>query len=239
MGMSSAFATTRWSLVADAASPDPEARRAALGEFARLYQAPCEAWLRSRRGFGREQAEEIAQDFLVEVVLKRGLLSNADPASGPLRARVLRALRNHSTDILRRGAARERHESKSAERAADAGGDWGNDGAFDIEWAGAQLQEALSRVEARAAGSGRLRDWRAFERHVLFPAVYDTRRKELADLAREVGLADAARASVVIREMRMQVLRALDQVVTETARDPEDVRAELAHVREILGLDAE
>jgi hypothetical protein len=234
MALSSSFATTRWSLVADAASLDPEARRAALGEFARLYAAPCESWLRAR-GVGRERAEEAVQSFLVHVVLERGLLANAEPGAGPLRARVLRALRNHATDLFRRGAARERHEARAAELAAESGGEE----SFDAEWAGAQLQEALTRVHARAAAAGRGRDWRAFELHVLFPAVYGTQRRQLADLAREVGIADAARASVVIREIRMLVLRALDEVVTETARDPADVQAELAYIREVLGLDSE
>lgn len=234
MGMSSAFATTRWSLVADAAGLDPEVRRAALGEFARLYRAPCEAWLRTR-GIGRERSEEIVQSFLVEVVIERGLLANAEAGAGPLRARVLRALRNHATDNFRRGAARERHEARAAGLASESD----DDRSFDAEWAGAQLQEALIRVQARAMGAGRERDWRAFERHVLLPEVYGTRRTRLAVLAREVGIADAARASVVIREIRMLVLRALDEVVTETAREPADVQAELAHIREILGLDEE
>lgn len=248
MGLSSAFATTRWSLVADAAGRDPDARRAALGEFARLYRAPCEAWLRLR-GVDRERAEETVQNFLVDVVLKRGLLAKVEPGAGPLRARVLHALRNHATDLFRRGAARGRHEVRAAEsvHAAESArearsamsGDGAFDDSFDAAWASAQLQEALARGHARAMQAGRGRDWRAFERHVLLPAVHGTRKPLLADLAREVGIADAARVSVVIREIRMLVLRALDEVVTETARDPGDVQAERAHIRAILGVGRE
>jgi hypothetical protein len=242
MGLSSAFATTRWSLVADAAGRDPDARRAALGEFARLYRAPCEAWLRLR-GVDRERAEETVQNFLVDVVLERGLLAKVEPGAGPLRARVLHALRNHATDLFRRRAARGRHEVCAAEWVRDAGtamsGGGASDDSFDAAWASAQLQEALARGHARAMQAGRGRDWRAFERHVLLPAVHGTRKPLLADLAREVGIADAARVSVVIREIRMLVLRALDEVVTETARDPGDVQAERAHIRAILGVGRE
>lgn len=242
MGLSSAFATTRWSLVAHAAGRDPDARRAALGEFARLYRAPCEAWLRLR-GVDRERAEETVQNFLVDVVLERGLLAKVEPGAGPLRARVLHALRNHATDLFRRGATRGRHEVRAAESARDAGtamsGGGASDDSFDAAWASAQLQEALARGHARAMQAGRGRDWRAFERHVLLPAVHGTRKPLLADLAREVGIADAARVSVVIREIRMLVLRAFDEVVTETARDPGDVQAERAHIRAILGVGRE
>ena len=232
MGLSSAFATTRWSIVEAATSDDADARQVALNEFARCYQMPCEAWLRSR-GLSFDRAEEVVQNFMVEVVLHRGLLNTAQRGQGALRRLVLHALRNHATDLARRGVARDRHEAVAAEGADAVASD--SDPAFDMPWARAQLQEAVERVRRRSMGGRHEPAWRAFEQRVLMPAVYGTREPTQEEVARSVGLVDAARASVLVREMRVRVLRALEEVVTETARNPAEVEAELAHVRACLG----
>lgn len=231
MGLSASFATTRWSIVEAATSDDDEARKFAQDEFARCYRPPCEAWLRSK-GWRFNESEEIVQSFLVEVVLHRGLLGTAQRGQGALRRLVLHALRNHATDLARRGVTRSRHEAIAAEPSCTGTGD--TDPAFDLPWARAQLQEAVERVRRRAMGTRHERAWRAFEIRVLLPAVHGTREPSHEDVARRAGLADAARAAVLVREMRMKVLRALEEVVSETARNPADVEAELAHVRACL-----
>ena len=237
MDLSSSFATTRWSMVEAAASDDTAARQRALGEFARCYRMPCEEWLR-RKGWQPEQAEETVQNFMVEVVLHRGLLTTARRGEGALRRLVLHALRNHATDLARRGAARDRHEAIAADALlVDAAGNatTESDPAFDTPWARAQLQEAVERVRERSLGTRHERAWRAFELRILLPAVHGLREPSYADVARAAGLSDAARATVLVREMRMKILRALEEVVSETASHPADVEEELAHVRACLG----
>jgi len=230
---SSTFATTRWSIVEAAASDDPGARDRALAEFSRCYRAPCEAWLRAS-GFGRDHAEEIVQSFFVEVVIGRALLASADRGQGSLRSLVLRALGNHRTDHLRRESTRHRHELQAGTGRTASQSDAEADHAFDLAWASAQLAEAIERVRRSSMGTQREAAWRAFERNILLPAIHGTARLPLADLAREAGIADAPRASVLLGEMRRRVLRTLEQVVTETAVRREDIEAELALVRRCL-----
>lgn len=218
-------------MVEAATSDDPADRRRALDEFARCYRMPCEEWLR-RRGWTRDQAEEAVQSFLVEVVLQRGLLGTAQRGQGSLRRLIRRALRNHAIDLARRGTARDRHELLAAAELQDGAAE--ADPAFDTLWARAQLLEAVERVRTRSAGTKHARAWQAFERRILFPAVHGTRKPPYDEVARATGLVDADRATVLVREMRMKVLSALQQVVSETARSPEDVEAELAHVKACL-----
>jgi hypothetical protein len=224
-------------MVEAAASDDLDARRAALDAFTRQYTAPCVSWLRAN-GCGAEQAEETTQNFLVEVVINRQLLSNARRVSGPLRALVLRALRNHATDLARRRSARDRHEAAAAAQQAaesEAEQSYQPDLGFDADWARAQLEEAIARGCSRALALGKHSAWRAFELRVLHPAVHGRLEPEYDEVAREAGLIDAARARVLVREMRMLVLSALDEVVSETAREPAEVEAEIAYIRECLG----
>jgi hypothetical protein len=223
-------------MIEAAASDDPSNRQRALNEFAHCYRRPCEEWLR-KNGWSFEHAEEAVQSFLVEVVLERGLLGAARPAQGSLRRLVQHALRNHAIDLHRRSAARDRHELRAT--ASNSGQDDEKsaseiDAAFDALWARAQLTAAIERVRNRLVGTPNERAWHAFELRILLPAVHATRVPSYEEVARTAGIAGAARATVLVREIRMKVLRALQEVVSETARNPEDVETELRHVNACL-----
>lgn len=228
---STSFATTCWSMVDAATGDDPAERKRALDEFMRLYRSPCEAWLRAR-GDGADRAEETVQDFLYRVVFERGLLATAERGRS-LRALVIRALQNHRTDLFRREKTRRRHEEAAA-GGCDAVDDTTAERAFDLEWARAQLAEAVDRTRRKSLGTRHEAAWRCFERRLLFPAIHGTQRPGYEAVAREFGIPGADRATVLVREMRLRVLRALEQVVTELARDPSEVEAELRYIRECL-----
>lgn len=210
---------------------DPAERKRALDEFMRLYRSPCEAWLRAR-GDGADRAEETVQDFLHRVVIERGLLATAERGRS-LRALVIRALRNHRTDLFRREKSRRRHEEVAA-GGRDTVDDSTAARAFDLEWARTQLAEAVDRTRRKSLGSKHADAWRCFERRLLFPAIHGTNRPDYESVAREFGIPGADRARVLVRETRERVLRALEQVVTESARDPSEVEAELRHLRQCL-----
>ncbi len=245
MPRSKGFVTTRWSLVEAATGSDPVASREALDKIVRLYQIPCEEWLRSK-GFGAEQAEEICQSFMCDVVLQRELLSGAGQSGVPLRARVKRALGNHATDCARRSGARDRHETRAAQEATQSGpatrngtatrsnGTVDAERSFDKGWARAQLAEAIARLRASSLESRHTVAWRAFELRVLIPAMHGRMAPAYEVIAREIGVVDAARAAVLVQEMRMRALRSLDQVISETASDPAEVKAELEWITECL-----
>jgi len=228
---STSFVTTRWSMVEAATGDDPVERQRGLDEFTRLYRSPCEAWLRAR-GDGADRAEETVQDFLYRVIFERGLLATAERGRS-LRALVIRALQNHRTDLFRRETTQRRHEEAAA-AGRDAIEESAAERAFDLEWARTQLAEAVERTRRKSLGSKHDAAWRCFERRVLLPAIQGTRRPGYEAVAREFGIPGADRATVLVREMRMKVLAALQQVVSETARSPEDVEAELAHVKACL-----
>ena len=83
------FLTTQWGLVIAASADDAEAR-AALEELYRLYCYPVYAFIR-RRGHGRQDAQDLTQDFFVHL-LERGTLGRADSQRGRFRSFLLGAL---------------------------------------------------------------------------------------------------------------------------------------------------
>lgn len=212
-------------------------RRDALNALARIYRPACMALLLDR-GFRSERADEVTQGFFTDVVLARKLLEGAAPHKGRLRSLIRRALENYALDAIRRSTARAHHEEQAARAADDAaktGGTVGDAGSrFDAEWARAQLSEALARTRSRSATEAQRQGWALFERLVLFPAVYGTERPEMRDAVRETGTPDAARGHVLLRETRMRVLQALEEVVSETIDHPGDFAGEIAYIRKLL-----
>jgi hypothetical protein len=70
------FRTTQWGLVVTAPAEGAEEARAALEELYRLYCYPVYAFIR-RRGHGRQDAQDLTQDFFLHL-LEKGTLARAD-----------------------------------------------------------------------------------------------------------------------------------------------------------------
>ncbi|PYI72634.1 MAG: hypothetical protein DMF08_05710 [Verrucomicrobia bacterium] len=88
------FVTTRWSLIFSGAglgSGDLEMRQA-LAELCQIYWRPIFLFI-ARRGYSREDAEDLTQDFFVRI-LKADWLQKADPARGRFRSLLLKSLQN-------------------------------------------------------------------------------------------------------------------------------------------------
>lgn len=246
MTVSNRFERTPWTIIARASAGDDAVRRQALHAFTRMYRPACEAFVgawwknaASQHRISAELADEITQGFFVDVVLGRELLATASPEKGRLRTLLCRALENYTRDQWRRHMAREKHESQAARTngASDQANGRGTHDAirnFDAAWARAQLTEALARTRERCLTESQRQGWALFERLVLLPAVYGTERPEMRDAVRETGTPDAARGHVLLRETRMRVLQALEEVVSETIDHPGDFAGEIAYIRKLL-----
>src|SRR5512136_1800489 len=87
-----AFATTLWSVVAAAGQASDSAAQPALEQLCRNYWYPLYAHVR-RRGYSREDAEDLTQAFFTRL-LTRQSLSVADPSRGRFRCFLLAGLNN-------------------------------------------------------------------------------------------------------------------------------------------------
>ena len=115
------FATTRWTVVLQAAREDPGGQRPALAELYQQYQQPLYVVARVR-GLSHEDTVDALHDFFCEL-LDGNMLAAADQQRGRFRAFLLTAWRRFLTDIYRRGAALKRggeHQRVSIHVVADA-----------------------------------------------------------------------------------------------------------------------
>ena len=199
------FDTTRWSVVRRAGASDDEGSAdAALDSLCRTYWPAVVAYLR-RRGYGREEARDLAQAFFATLV-EKDWISRADSERGSFRAFLV--------TLLRRFAANEAEAAQALKRGGgerfvflDAGDDGAIDApddaatpdeAFDRAWVRALLDGVLARLqeEYRTAGQGA-----RFEQlvHHLVPG---EKPPPFAAMAEELGLAEASCRVAVFRARR-------------------------------------
>lgn len=231
------FKTTHWSIVI-AATADSKL----LEDLLARYWGPIYAYIR-RSGYPREQAADLAQEFVAQVVLERGLIERADPERGRFRTFIKSALRNFLIDQHRRSTARGRapaggapvitgmdlEDLEPAEHEEPAS-------AFDRQWATTLLDLALKRVEQDCAASGQEVHWAAFKSAIIDPAVRHSTPARLEDLAAQLGVSSADRISSMIQTVRRKFKRVLRDVVAETLAEPGHTEDELNELRRFLTL---
>lgn len=230
------FRTTSWSLILDASS-DP----ASLDELLRLYWGPMYAYIR-RTGRSREEAADLAQEFVTQRFVAGTLLDRADPERGRFRTLVKASLRNFLIDQDRRRRAQRRSPSESVRalgfsleeiepRADDEPG-----AAFDRQWATTLLSIAIERVQADCVESGQAKHWEAFDRAVVQPALGRIGAIAMAELATELGEASADRVSSMIQTVRRKFRRTMRVLIENTVADPAWAAEEASELRAFLRL---
>ena len=106
VGGRSHFLTTQLGLVAASSAEEAAQARAALAELYRLYCYPVYAFIR-RRGYGRQDAQDLTQDFFVHL-LEKSTLGRADPLRGRFRNFLLGTLEYFLANAAERASAAKR-----------------------------------------------------------------------------------------------------------------------------------
>src|SRR5262245_29597621 len=100
------FSTTHWSVVLAANQNDSLAARDALAKLCQTYWYPLYAYVR-RRGYCREDAEDLTQGFFA-TVLQKNYLNRADRQRGKFRTFLLSSLDNFLNNEWDRAKAKKR-----------------------------------------------------------------------------------------------------------------------------------
>src|SRR5215471_3232056 len=162
----SLFASTRWSVVYQAADSQTSSEHAlsALSELCQIYWRPIYLFLR-RQGYPFDEAEDLTQGFFAHLIENR-TYARASSEKGRFRAFLLGALKYFVADARKREHAQKRGggvvllpldhaaiadaEARAAECAC-----WDADRIYEREWAAALLRQALKRLAEESALGGR------------------------------------------------------------------------------------
>ena len=215
---------------------EPRAREA-LAELCRIYWPPVYGYLR-RRGYGRDDAQDLTQSFFQHIV-ENETLRRASREKGRFRSFLLGALklcladeqaRRHS---LKRGggiqfistdelAAEELHLLRATDGIEPAE-------SLDARWAGVILERALAQVRAAFSENGQAE---MFETLSPFLA---GEKPDLSyqDVAKRMSLGLGA-VKTHIHRLRRQFATAVRHEVMQTVSAPHEVDEELRQLRAVF-----
>jgi RNA polymerase sigma-70 factor (ECF subfamily) len=231
------FQTTSWTLVVRARSSRDDLER-----LLAVYWSPVYAYLR-RQGQSAQDAADLTQGFLTEVVLKRDLIGQADPERGRFRSFLLKALKNFVVDEYRREAGRNGGrptafvpDDPAVLGAAEPSEADDPTRAYDRQWATTVLGIVLERLRGACDRDGLGPHWKVFEGRVLGPIRHGGDPEPVEDLVRLVGARDRDEIYSMQNSVKRKFKAVLREVVAETVEDPAELDAELAELRGILSL---
>jgi RNA polymerase sigma factor (sigma-70 family) len=230
------FVTTRWGLVAAASAEGAAESRAALEELYRLYCYPVYAFIR-RRGHGRQDAQDLTQDFFVHL-LEKGTLGRADPQRGRFRSFVLGALDHFLAHAAERSRAAKRGggcqwvflDDDAAEDRYQLAAPEGMtaEKVFDARWASALVEAAFARLRGELQSEGKGHLFEALQGFLL--GREDDSYQQVADaLSLSLGALKTA-----IHRLRGRYRALLREEVARTVAVPEEIDEELRYLRAAL-----
>ena len=230
MADSTAFATTRWTLVQEAARGGDALAVEALGTLVRAYWQPLYRYAR-RKGKAPEDAADLVQGFFTHI-LEASALRATDQAKGRFRAFLLASFQNWVINDWKRESRSKRGGGVPALSI-----DWTDaetglhldptdhrspDKLYDREWALALLANVLVDLEnhCHAEGTG---DAFAILKSCL---TADSARIPYAELARKLGMSEGA-ARVAVHRLRKRYRHFLTAEISRTLASPEAVEEEM------------
>jgi len=235
--VSGLFATTHWSVVLAAGQTDEPQVGEALEKLARTYWHPLYLFVR-RSGYDEETAKDLTQAFF-ERLLGKDSVKDADPARGRFRTFLLAALKHFLANEWDRTKAVKRGgrcrlvplETKVVEAELERGmrRDLNPEQLFERRWAMALLDQAHQELEAEQVAGGKAARYSALQVYL----TGDKERPPYADTAAQLSMSVEAVRKAVER-LRQRYGQLLRQTVAQTVGSPEEVNAELRHLRVVL-----
>lgn len=228
-------------MTAPDAGPGPDRAPASREEAAVRYWGAIYAYVR-QAGRRDDEARELTQGFIADVLLGRDLLGHLDERRGRFRTLLLSAVRNYLADAYRFDHAARRHPghgriSGSGDAVAEGMPDAGSpdpEAAYNRAWIGMLVRDAAAALRAECMQGGREAAWDIFERRILRPTLEGAEPVPYEALMERWGLDAPSKVSNTIVSMR----RAFARHLVRLLGDPEALLEDggQAELRELLSL---
>jgi hypothetical protein len=243
-GSREAFLTTHWTLIQEIRSGEDK-DRALIGLMLERYWKPIYCYLR-RKGYDNEQAKDLTQGFLHEVVLNRNLVQKADRSRGRFRSLLLTALNRYLVNVKEGERARTRIPSDKLVSLEMVDPpelymitESNLDHFYHYVWVSALLDHVLSAVQASCEQDGLQIHWRVFEDRVVRPILQGSVSPSLSEVCRKHGIQDEKKASNMLVTVKRRFQAALKEYVRTTVASDKHIQAELTEILNFFPPDAQ
>jgi len=221
-GERDAFLTTHWSLIEDVKAQQDQ-DRALIGLLIKRYWKPVYCYVR-RKGYDNEQAKDLTQGFLHEVVLNRHLVERAESSKGRFRSFLLHALNQYLLDERRKETAlkhipREKlvpldiaEPATLPQRISKLNAEQ----SFNYVWKADLLEGALTEVKDRYTKRGMETHWCVFQDRLLNPTLEGKAPPSLREICRQYDIESEAIVSNMLNTVKKLLRSVLKNHVRQT-----------------------
>jgi DNA-directed RNA polymerase specialized sigma24 family protein len=224
------FPDTRKSIVAALVHEQSDVRMRAFDMVVRAYRAPVLALLARRWRLNDANAEDLAQEFFTQALMKEWL-SRYDASKGRFRTFLRSCLfafvstHNQSAERLKRGGGVEHVSLNHNDAASVASDDASLDDFFEQEWRRSILDIAIESLAAQCTREGRGTAYAIFRRY-LVDSSNDDERPTYAQLAAELGI-PVTQVTNHLRWARQNFRTAVMETLRALAGSDEEFRADV------------
>jgi DNA-directed RNA polymerase specialized sigma24 family protein len=226
----SRFATTHWSLVLAAGSPESTRYHEALEVLCRTYWFPIYAYLR-RQGHAIHQSEDHTQGFFTHMIEMRDL-QGADPERGRFRSFLLSMLKHFVADQRIRSHAQKRGGGKKILSLdfADAETRYklepahqlSPDKLFEKSWAFTVLSQTMAHLKAETSGTTKQKLFEQLKAHL----GGQSHAVPYRELAAGLDMTEGA-VKVALFRLRQRYRALLHEQIAQTVSTAEEIEDEI------------
>ncbi len=229
------FASTRWSVVLKAKTPEEESGRAALEELCKAYWQPLYSFVR-RKGYDAQTAADLTQGFFLHL-LEKQILEKSAPDRGRFRSFLLACIQNfinnqHDREnAIKRGGKMDRIPLDVAQAESKftlVSNVSTPELVFEKEWANSLLQKVHQRLDD-STNSQRIDLHHALKSYL----TTEPGDNGYQETAQQFGMTVVA-VRVAVFRLRDRFRKLLRQEVAETLQKGDEIEEEIAHLLSVL-----
>jgi RNA polymerase sigma factor (sigma-70 family) len=231
------FATTHWSVVAQAALTDVPEAADALANLCETYWPPIYSFIR-RRGYSPADAQDLTQSFFA-FFLRTKAYARADPVHGKFRSFLLASVKNFLANdwdrnqALRRGGDYQfvslNSETAEAFYDASAAPDSTAERFFDLRWATTLMTGALNSLRQELQGEGKVKLFEQLSNFLAGGSVISS----YDEVSARTGLPRAT-VKTHVHRLRLRYREIVREEVARTVSSPNEIDEELRYLCSIL-----
>jgi RNA polymerase sigma factor (sigma-70 family) len=226
----SRFATTHWSLVLAAGSPESTRYRMALETLCQTYWFPLYAYLR-RRGYNTHLTEDYVQGFF-SYLLEKHVLHRANPERGRFRSFLLATLKHYLTDERDRARTQKRGgvtkilslniETAESQYSVEPAHHLSPEKLFERQWALTLLNRTICRLKAESLSKNKPNLFTILETYLTL----DEDSVPYGDIATKLNMTEGA-VKVAVHRLRNRYRELLRDEIAHTVAAEDQIDEEI------------